>query len=77
MGGELKVEGVNNNNTHDATIALLPSTMHPQSWAEPHIHVRTGKSLPSVPPLPEEHTYHLFAPQLQPATDPHAAKDRN
>ena len=25
------------NNTHKATIALLPSTMHPQSWTEPHI----------------------------------------
>ena len=42
------------NNTHKATLALLPSTTHPQSWVEPHIHVRTGKSLltyhPSICP---------------------------
>ena len=44
----------NNNNTHRATIALLPSITHPQSWAEPHIHAHTGKSLPFVPPSPEE-----------------------
>ena len=48
-------DDVTNNNTHKATIALLPSTTHPQSWAEPHIHVFTGKSLPCVPPSPEEH----------------------
>ena len=34
--------------TQEAATALLPSTTHPQSWAEPHIHVHTGKSLPSV-----------------------------
>ena len=34
----------NNNNTHKAAIALLPSTTHPQSWAEPHIHTHTGIS---------------------------------
>ena len=28
--------------THKAAIALLPSTTHPQSWAEPHIHIHTG-----------------------------------
>ena len=33
--------------THEA---LLSSTTHSQSWAEPHIHIHTGKSLPPVPP---------------------------
>ena len=60
-------------NTHEAAIALLPLTTHPQSWAEPHIHIHTGKSLPSVPPSPEELTY--FAPQLQPAADPQPKTD--
>ena len=27
---------------NEATIAFLPSTAHPQSWAEAHIHVCTG-----------------------------------
>ena len=31
---------VSNNTTHEATIALLSSTTHPQSWLEPHIHVQ-------------------------------------
>ena len=53
---------VSNNNTHKATIALLPSTTHPQSWAEPHVHIHTGKSLPSVPPLPEEHNLPFICP---------------
>ena len=53
-----------NNNTHEATIALLPSTMHPQSRAEPHTHAHTGKSLPSVPPSPEERNL----PSLYPST---------
>ena len=53
------------NNIHEAA---LPSTTHPQSWVEPHIHVHTGKSLPSVPPSPEEHNL----PSLCPSTpDPH------
>ena len=56
----------NNKDTHEATITLLPSTMHPQSWAEPHIHVHTGKSLPPVPPSPEEHNL----PSLYPASTP-------
>ena len=47
------------NNTQEAAVALLPLTMHPQSWAEPHIHVHTGKCLPSVPPSPEEHLFAL------------------
>ena len=38
------------NSTNEATIALLPSTAHPQSWAEAHIHVRTGIFLRSVSP---------------------------
>lgn len=38
--------------TQEVTIALLPSTMHPQSRVKPHIHVRTGKFLTSVPPSP-------------------------
>ena len=48
-----------NNNTQEAAIALLPSTTHPQSWAKPHIHVHTGKSLPSVPPSPKALLYIL------------------
>ena len=40
---------------YDTAIELLPSTTHPQSWAEPRIHVHTGKSLPFVLPSPEEH----------------------
>ena len=36
---------LNNNTTHEATVALLPSTMHPQSWVEPHTHAHTCKSL--------------------------------
>ena len=55
----------NNNNTQEAAIALLPLTTHPQSWAEPHIHVHTGKSLPSVPPSPEEQLTILNSSQLQ------------
>ena len=39
------------NNTHEAAVALLPLTTHPQSWVEPHIHIHTGKPLPSVPHL--------------------------
>ena len=35
--------------SQEPAVALLPSTTHPQSWVEPHIHVHTGKSLPSVP----------------------------
>ena len=36
------------NNTHKAAIALLPSTMYPESWAEAHIHIHTAKSFPSA-----------------------------
>ena len=36
-----KVLLLDTNNTHEAAIALLPST----SWAESHIHIHTGKSL--------------------------------
>ena len=44
---------------HEAAIASLP---HPQSWAEPQIHIHIGKSLPSVPPSPEEHNLSFICP---------------
>ena len=44
---------------------LLPSTMHLQSWAEPHIHVSncTYRQILFLPHL-KNITYHPFAPQL-------------
>ena len=66
--------GVLFNNTHEATIALLPSTTHPQSWAEPHTHAHTDKSSPSVPPSPEEHNLPSICPST-PASYRSSAKD--
>ena len=60
--GEGEGHGRANCYTHTAAITQLPSTTHPQSWAEPHIHVHMGKSLPSVPPSPEEHNLPSVCP---------------
>ena len=63
-----------NKYTHEATIALLPSTTHPQSWAEPHTHAHKDKSLPSVPLSPEEQNLPSICP-LTPASCRFTAKD--
>ena len=45
--------------THGVTIALLPSTVRPQSWAYVYIQ---ANPLPSVPPSPEEHNLPSICP---------------
>ena len=56
-----------NNNTHEATIVLLPSTTHRQS----HTYMYTqANPYHQLLPLLRNITYHPFAPQLQSAANP-------
>ena len=52
------------NNTHEATIALLPSTMHPQSWAEPHthMHIQANEAIASKIIYTQQFTYGFYTP---------------
>ena len=61
---------INTNNTHKATIALLPRPRtHNHGWSHTHMYTQANPYHLFLPHL-RNIAYHPFAPQLQPATDP-------